>query len=64
MWIKNSLKKEANKNLMLQKRKFQHLHVGNNTTEYEDDGATIIRIIFSKCDPSEKSGINSLKSEP
>ena len=61
MWIKNSLTKEGKKKLMLQKAKFCYYYEGINT--YEDDSVRLIRLIFNKCDPSTKSGINSLKSE-
>ena len=46
---------------MLQKAKFCHYYEGINT--YEDDRATLIRLIFDKCNSSAKSGINFLKSE-
>ena len=59
MWIKNSLTKEGKKKLMLQKAKFRHYYEGINA--YEDDRAILIRLIFDKCDPSTKLGINSLK---
>ena len=45
------------------KSKFRHFYAENNASAHEDDGTTMIRIIFSKCDPSAKSGINSLKAE-
>ena len=48
---------------MRQKKKFRHLHAGNNANGCEYEVTTMIRIIFSKCDPSTKSGFNSLKSE-
>ena len=48
---------------MLQKEKFRHYYIGNNANTYKDCGATIIRIIFSKYDPSTRLGVNSLKAE-
>lgn len=61
MWIKNTLTKEGKKKFILQKAKFRHYCDGNNA--HEDDGATIARLIFDKCDPSTKYGIDSIKSE-
>ena len=48
---------------MLQKNKFRHFCTGDNANTSKDDGTTMIRIIFSKCDASTKSGVDSLKSE-
>jgi len=63
MWLKNSMTKEGKKKLMLHKSKFRHYYTGANANAYEDDGSTIVRIIWDKCDPSTKSGINTLKSK-
>lgn len=59
-WIKNSLTKEAKKKLLLKKALFRHTY--NDDTGYEDDGTTMLRVIFDKCDPTTKSGINNLKA--
>ena len=48
---------------MLQKTKFRHYHIGTNVNAHEDDGSTMIRIIFDKCDPTTKLGINTLKTK-
>ena len=63
MWLKNSLTKDEKKKLMLHKSNFRHYYTGINTNAYEDDGSTIVRIIWDKCDPTTKSGVNALKSE-
>ena len=63
MWLKNSMTKEGKKKLMLHKSKFRHYCTGANANAYEDDGSTIVRIIWDKCDPSTKSGVNALKSK-
>ena len=59
-WIKNSLTKEAKKKLLLKKALFRHTH--NDDTGHEDDGTTMLRATFDKCDPTIKSGINNLKA--
>ena len=59
-WIKNSLTKEAKKKLLLKKALFRHTY--NDDTGYEDDGTTMLRVMFDKCDPTTKSGINNLKA--
>ena len=34
----------------------------DNGSGYEDDGPTMLRVIFDKCDLTTKSGVNDLKS--
>lgn len=48
---------------MLHKDKFRHYYTGVNANAYEDDGSTIVHIIWDKCDPSIRTSINTLKSE-
>ena len=59
-WIKNYLNKQAEKKLLLKKALLRHTH--NDNSGCGDDGPTILRTIFDKCDPTTKSGLNNLKA--
>ena len=47
---------------MLRKDEFRHYYIiGNSVGSFKHDGPTMIRIIFNRCNPKTKAGINSLK---
>ena len=48
---------------MLKKSLFRHRYRDDQGGSYEDDGPTMLRIIFDKCNPTTKAGVNTLKSK-
>ena len=60
-WIKQSLTTAAKRKFAL--RSSEYCHVNNVDSSYEDDGPTMLRIIFDTADPSTTVGISNLKEK-
>ena len=60
-WLKNSLTTSAKQKLALKSELYRHYNPIDGS--YEDDGATMIAIIFDTANPSTTVGVSNLKSK-